>query len=322
MENTLKKYIEKLAFIYDLPALMVLIGDSEIVDIYSAGMSDIDKNIPCTGNEVFHAASISKLFTQAAVMKLVSDKTIDLTKSAFDYLPYLALPSFEHDLLSIERLLSHTSHIPFINCTWERSDFDNGAIKRYLEAENIKSLKPLLLKNSEFNYSDLNYEILGAVIEEVTNSSFEDFIRTEILVPIGMTGSSFIKPETVGFCPYKKDKHKNFVPVAKFPYSREHAPSSTLYTTLKDLSQAANMATSEESASLFSINKYWHEYSFPAANDVFYGHHGGDDGYSTSFCIQKNSSFRIIAAANISHAPMTAIINHILKYLDQNNIPR
>lgn len=321
----MEKYLEKIRFIYDLPGIMILLGDDKGFEIYKAGYRDVENSILCEGNEVFHGASVAKLFTQGAIMNLKKKGDIDLDKTAFDYIEWLELDNFSKDALKIRNLLAHKTGIPFINCTWEREDFSDSALEKYLKSSEIKFLEPLKNGTNKFNYSDLNYEILGQVIEEVTGTTFEEHMQKHLLEKLDMRESSFIKPDNVAFVPHEKNREKKFERIEKWPYSREHAPSSTLYTTLTDLNKAAEAALEDtnkkaaeaafkDTQSLFAINEYWHIYNFKNIANPIYGHHGGDTGFSSSFCVEPESKMRIIAAANCQGAPMQTIMEHIISH--------
>ncbi|MEG0662918.1 MAG: serine hydrolase, partial [Anaerovoracaceae bacterium] len=87
-------------------------------------------------------------------------------------------------------------------------------------------------------YSNIAYELLVCIIAEVSGLSFLDYMQKHILEPLGMEASTFLtferKEETLAM-PYVKDRENHIQPVEHYPYTREHAPSSTLTSNLADL---------------------------------------------------------------------------------------
>jgi CubicO group peptidase (beta-lactamase class C family) len=138
-------------------------------------------------------------------------------------------------------------------------------LKRYLMSREV--LEQGMLWGPEegrFMYSNIGYEILGAIIAEASGMDFESFIEENIFKPLDMRDSSFltwrrteagrgIDAESAGAAeivkalnlealrragvctPHTKDAENRVIRHAHFPYNRAHAPSSTLSSSLGDM---------------------------------------------------------------------------------------
>jgi CubicO group peptidase (beta-lactamase class C family) len=150
-------------------------------------------------------------------------------------LSYFELGDPRGALITLRQLLSHTSGLPDVrDYRWDDPEWDDGALERY-----VRSLATQKLRSDPgafFAYSNMGYEVLGAVLAAAAESSFESFMETRVLRPLGMVSSTFEFPV---------DRHerlasphigRNPVRVSPtYPYNRTHSPSSTLHSSASDM---------------------------------------------------------------------------------------
>ncbi len=160
----------------------------------------------------FNIASITKTFVATVILQLVEEGVIKLTDKAADYLtdfPYLNMEQFMSyegqsygKTITIEQLLRHTSGIADI-FTDAQTRFNLSVLthkKRVYDLERIiktyykyKLHRKGLFKPGEgYHYSDMNYMLLGMVVEQVTASTLPEQIRQRILVPLKMDNTYFV----------------------------------------------------------------------------------------------------------------------------------
>ena len=166
-----------------VPGLGVIIY-KDGAEIYSKflGRRDISANKPVTRDTRFRAASISKMFTVFTIMQLVERGKIFLDEDASEYLNFkLRNPNFPDDKITVRMLASHTSTLrdgkiysipPEISIEeFFKTDgkFFEGGAHFATEDKNF------------FTYSNLNYGILGTIIEKVTGKRFDIYQRENIL---------------------------------------------------------------------------------------------------------------------------------------------
>ncbi len=142
---------------------------------------------PVTPDTPFNIGSVSKSFTALAVMQLVEAGKVDLDAEVSRYLPgFSGRPA---GVITIRQLLSHTSG--FSTFQGNLSHQDDTAYKDTLarRIEQRAGMTPAYQPGDKWEYSNLNYQILGRLIEVVSGQTFQSFIETNILEPVGMRHS-------------------------------------------------------------------------------------------------------------------------------------
>jgi CubicO group peptidase (beta-lactamase class C family) len=138
-----------------------------------------------TTNTIFDMASLTKVVaTTPAVMLLVQRGKINLDAPVTNYIPEFA--GGEKDLVTVRELMTHTSGLPPDIET--KSDWHgwNAAIQK---ACAIKLESP---PGTVFRYSDINFELLGEIVQRVSKMSLQDFTQREIFRPLKMNDTEFL----------------------------------------------------------------------------------------------------------------------------------
>ena len=157
---------------------VIAFKDSKEVYSKFSGFSNVEKKIPITRYTRFRVASVSKMFTVFTIMQLVEQGKINLDTDVSEYLGFkLRNPNFPNTPITVRMLASHTSTLrddkvyslpP--NCDIE--DFfkpNNNSIHFGSKGKNF------------FTYCNLNYGILGTIIERITNERFDIYQKNHIL---------------------------------------------------------------------------------------------------------------------------------------------
>lgn len=139
-------------------------------------------------------ASITKVFTATAVMKLVEDGKLWLEQPVKDLIPEFNTKA--HEKITLWHLLTHTSGLPADGgyfcepypIDWYMMINHEEWIKRLLSG-------PLQTKPGvEWNYSTLGFSVLGEVVARAAGIPLEEYVEREIFKPLGMTRSFFRIP--------------------------------------------------------------------------------------------------------------------------------
>ncbi len=163
--------------------------------VYAAGFGYADKE---SGEEagptsLFRVASVSKQFTSAAIMKLVETKTLDLGEHVFGPNSVLGsefpTPPGNQKIneITVKHLLEHVSGL---SDTPDDPMFDNVS---YNHAQliswvlNDPARKMTRDANTQWEYLNFGYCLLGRVIEKKTHKSYEEYVREAVLHPSGIT---------------------------------------------------------------------------------------------------------------------------------------
>ncbi|MEN9402206.1 MAG: hypothetical protein RL091_909 [Verrucomicrobiota bacterium] len=140
-----------------------------------------------TQDTPFNTGSVSKSFTALAVMQLVEAGKVDLETEVSRYLA--AFSGQPAGAITIRQLLSHTSG--FSTFQGNLSHQDNTPHKNALErhVDQMAGEVPAHPPGERWEYSNLNYQILGRLIEVVSGQTYQAYIENHILKPVGMTHS-------------------------------------------------------------------------------------------------------------------------------------
>jgi CubicO group peptidase (beta-lactamase class C family) len=155
----------------------------------SIGISRL-KNESSNKDIKYRTASISKLFTAIAIWQLDEQGKLNVSEDVSKYLNFqLKNPKFNNITITIKMLLSHTSSIREsdsnynIPLGYNISDFfTNGTEIYYDKAYSEK-------EPGYFEYVNMNYCLLGTIIENVTNTRFDKYMIENVLKPLNITGS-------------------------------------------------------------------------------------------------------------------------------------
>ncbi|MGM0446437.1 MAG: serine hydrolase domain-containing protein [Bacillota bacterium] len=170
-----------------IPGLAVTaVKNGEIV--YSSGFngswSKSDREI--TIETPFYIGSISKSFTALAIMQLVEAKKIDLDSPVQDYLPEFRVDDTGFEgVITVRHLLHHRSGLT------EEEYFKDLPGELSIEA-GVKDLYGMRLSHNpgeRFSYFNPNYNILGLIVEKVSNQSFDTYLSENILYPLEMNNT-------------------------------------------------------------------------------------------------------------------------------------
>jgi CubicO group peptidase (beta-lactamase class C family) len=150
-------------------------------DIY--GVQNIEQKLDVNQNTSFHAFSTTKTFTAVAIMQLIEQGHLKLDDPISKHLKNY---SFSKDF-SVKNLLSHQSGlanpIP-LKWTHLKQDHDQFDYQHFSDALINKYTKVKRKPGTKYAYSNLNYIVLGRVIEVVTGKSYKAYIEDSILKPL------------------------------------------------------------------------------------------------------------------------------------------
>lgn len=211
-----------------------------------AGYSDKKKKIKNNEHTIFRVASVTKQFTAAAVMILQERGKLSVKDKLSKY-----FPKYKYgDKITIEHLLKMRSGIPdymnfYSNCAMifpdKKAAYKNSSKENRKILEKSFMTDPLLFTpGATFKYSNSGYMLLGEIIEKVSGTTYESFVKKEIFDKLGMTSSGFVEEldssrENVAK-PY--NYHKGSLDVFKIKGAA--FACGNMYSTAYDLSKWAN----------------------------------------------------------------------------------
>jgi len=186
------------------------IGHGELVFHGSYGEKMLHTGDTVNDSTLFLMASCTKPVTSLGIMKLYDQGKLDLDDDINDYLPFnISNPNFPKEKITFRMLLAHTSSLrdnytvydslytlpeggdsPLELQQYIRDYFTEGG-KFYSPTKNFAVEKP----GKSYEYCNMGYALLGALLEQISGMSFSDYMHQEIFQPLHMNNSYWFLKE-------------------------------------------------------------------------------------------------------------------------------
>ena len=169
-----------------------IIHKNKVVYSKSLGYANQKEKRPITGKTTFRIASISKTFTATAIFQLIEGGKLKLCDTISTHLPWFhSSRDIRVGNITIAQLLSHTSGFTRDGDTphWVDGNFpDIEYIKQY-----VVTCRLPITPGSRWKYSNFGYAILGALIQQVSGMSYEEYLQKNIFQKLGFTHTSTLE---------------------------------------------------------------------------------------------------------------------------------
>ena len=175
------EYMEAQARVNHFSGVVLVARDGKVVFTHSYGFANAEKRVPNTVDTRFRIASITKIFTAAAVLMLRDEGKLRLENSICEYIK--GCPE-TWKAITLKHLLTHSSGIPDDFAEFSQLRREHGTPAEFIEA--IKKHAPTFTPGARSQYSNSGYILLGGVIARVTGDSYANFLRKRIFEPLNM----------------------------------------------------------------------------------------------------------------------------------------
>lgn len=207
----------------------VLIGENgNVLYQKSFGFKDKDREEAIENSSRFSIASITKLFTAIAILQLVEEGKFKLSDNLNELLPGYEIPGASE--ITIHHLLLHISGLPN-----EKDNIYKASISpQGFVSETLKNKSNAI---GEFNYANIDYVLLGLIIEKFDNCSYEQSIQKRIVEKYAMNQTGFLKrgqyPENFAYSfSYDSAATREADPLL---YIENYYAAGQMYSTAQDL---------------------------------------------------------------------------------------
>lgn len=295
LDSIVKNYVDSSEFI----GSVLIAKNGEILLKKGYGFADIENKIPNTPSTNFYLASVSKLFTIAAIIELKDKGLLNLDDSLTKFIP--DYPYGNH--ITIRQLIEHKSGIvDYVN---ERPYAPIlNAIKLDDIIDKFKRL-PLNFKSGEkTSYCNSGYILLAKIIEIVSGMDYSNYIENNIFKVLGMNSSfsnwnwnNFPKTQSEGY--YRENGR--FIK-CNYYHPSQYLGAGNLTSTVEDMYK-------------------WYEAIYKKGNiSLEYQSYfrGGAEWASTVFYPVISSDYIIILLSNYGNAPVDDIAKEIRDKLNQD----
>ncbi|MCA9711105.1 MAG: beta-lactamase family protein, partial [Myxococcales bacterium] len=209
IEDYLDRAVER-DHLVGLAAAIVI--DGEVAWSKLWGHRDPARGLPIEHDTLFGVGSISKTVTALAILRLRDEGRLDLDRPARTYLPELAriaYPTADSPEITLRHILTHASGLP------RMGDFPEYPQEPLDRAAFLATLEGLALERPPGErriYSNLGFQLLGPLIDDVAGVDHRIYTRDQILRPMGIEGAAWSADE---------------VPVDRLAIGHEHGPDGT-----------------------------------------------------------------------------------------------
>lgn len=241
-EKLISDYFNALVQNQQFSGNVLVVDNNKVVYEKSFGYADYSTRTPNTPTITFPIASISKIFTATAILQLKEKGLLKITDRVDKY-----LPAFPYPEVTLRHLLSHTSGLPSYNAFFdnERKEHPDKVFtnKDFIQGV-VANKKPLIYSPGEQgNYDNINYLVLALIVEKLSGTTYESYIKNNILRPAGMKETSLF--------PLPQQFNGNEIENYAYPHVYLH-----LYDTVP-----------VKSNSIPYVREYWHAYGFTGFAD-------------------------------------------------------
>ena len=186
------------------PAAAVLImKEGKILFENYYGLTNLTNGTKTDMYNNFNIASVSKQFTAIAILQLVQKGNVSLDEPLFTYFQEYTDSLWKK--VKLKHLLSHSSGIPdgrgYLNKT-QKIYGDEKLALEYLTNLTYLNFEP----GSAYEYMNPTFDLIGRLIERITNKTFVDYVQENIFDPANMTNTAYIFQEKNACHAYEYDR--------------------------------------------------------------------------------------------------------------------
>lgn len=285
---------------------------------------------------LYQIGSMTKAFTALAIQKLIREGVLSENDTVSELLPgYTAYYDSEPCEITVGQLLYQTS-----GYTNKESDYPSATEEMSLRdwAYSMSGKELNSRPGSEYSYSNVNYDLLGTIIEQVSGKTYAEYMNSEILIPLGLThtyAQAFEAGESIlaqapgagaDIFAQAFEAGERIVPGSRLGYSRcfryeipvieGRIPAGYFYSNATDMAEWIRIWTGtadipEEYKELISavkdrLNEPGDYYSgWELFENGTIGHSGGTPNYSSRIVFSAEEKIGVCVLTNLNVAAST-----------------
>ncbi len=330
LSNKIHEHYEKLFHQKAFNGCVLIAIEDKIIYENAWGYNDMKQKTCLSTNSLFQLASVSKIFTATAILKLYEQKKLKLNDLVQKY-----LPEFPYSQITIHHLLNHTSGLPnYLHLMPEigRQDtiLSHQSVLQFLIK---RKLRPEFKAGKRHKYCNTNYALLACLIEKVSGMNYSDFLKKEIFIPANMQHTNTIYFVDI-FDENTTSSHEYKSRQVPFYAGDFILGDKSIYSNIHDLFAFGQAFLNKKILSDSTIqlmtkgvktNKYGLLYGYgirirhyEESNQTIWFHNGWWHGYRTSFQMRPKDKVLVIVLSNHIHkttyytTPIYQIIDEVL----------
>ena len=255
------------------------------------GFIDEEKKIKADENTIYRVGSVSKLFTDIAIMKKRESGDIDIDSPIQFYLPkFNPENKFNNEPITLRQLMSHRAGILREPAYGNYFADNETSLKKTVES--VKKSSLVHPPGTITKYSNAGIAVVGYTLEKVFQKPYVEFMQDNILKPLGMNASSF---------EFKDSMASNLAEATMWSYDGRNfkaprfelgmIPAGSLYSSVTDLTKFLNMILSDGclNGKRFVNPSTLKEMFTPQFTDF------AESGYGIGFRVSKHNGYKMIS---------------------------
>jgi len=221
-----------------LPGMaMAIVQNKKLLCAEGFGLRDVEHKLPVSPQTLFAIGSTSKSFTALAMGILNDEGKLDWDKPVRQYLPEFQM----YDPVASERmtprdLITHRAGFARHDLVWYSSDFNREDLVRrlrYLQTDSDF--------RSGYRYNNLLVATAGYLVGKISGSTWEEFVRARVLLPLKMSGTNFSIADSQRCSdfsyPYEKDEKSGAIKQIPFHSADGIGPAGSINSNVEDISK-------------------------------------------------------------------------------------
>ena len=320
----LEKFIFEKITQTKLPGLsMALIKGDEVVWSRGFGYRDVERGLPATDHSLYSIGSVTKSFTCLAIMQLAEQGKLSVDDPIEKYMPFDIHPHGE--TVCIKHFMSHTSGIAVLGYAEQLIGAMIGSTEDWLPIATATDMLAFLQgaedwvwtkPGERWFYFNEGYILLGAIIEQVSELPYEDYIQQNILAPLNMTRSFFAQKDVEAdpdvAVPYVNWAQQGRTP-GKYVYSGVGAAGGLISNVL-DLAKYTSMylKNGQPVATASSVDEMIKpRVKTPVVNGLF-----GDETYGYGLATKSN----FLGSKLVNHGGSVGVATAYMAFMPEENV--
>jgi CubicO group peptidase (beta-lactamase class C family) len=301
----LQKVVADLVENYKIPNAAVGITHKDGTNFYNF-------HEPANENSLFLIGSTSKSFTALSILQLADSNLVDIDAPVKKYLPWFSFKNETADNpIKVRHLLNQTGGLPQVGGFFDVLTSDVTVFEKGLNAH-IQTLTPANAVDAQFQYCNLNYMLLGLIVQKVSGMPYKDYVQKHIFKPLGMNHSFVDYKSAVAnglMQGYQQIFFKPFA-ITTPEYSDFKVPQGYIASTASDMVRYLGAAMKnvwglKEKSYKDWITPYKDNYAMGWAETHYFGqpivqHLGLDETFSAALFFMPKQAYGVVVLATRS----------------------
>ena len=274
---------------------------------------------------LYQIGSMTKAFTGLAIQKLIDEGLVNEDASVSDYIEgFEAFYESKRVDITVRNLLEQKSGYTNIE-----KDYPSATEAMTLSewADSISGRELSFMPGTEYAYSNVNYNLLGLIIETVSGRTYREYMETEILIPLGLKNTFVGKPDGDGIIEGTRLGYRHALEF-KIPVKEASIPAGYFYSNAEDMGRwieiwtKGNVPEDFKEALSKTVDRLKEEGDYYSGWELFadgvMGHSGGTPNYSSRIVFDEKNQTGVCVLSNLNVAATTdSLCNSILDIVSE-----